>query len=316
MVSLGNRNLWHGAARRIVGAVLATSLGWPSLVEARPGTKASIAEARSDPELAHAPSPEALRFELSYPDGTTAVIKHGLLEASRLHLQRPCCELASDAPRRPEHSEPIHLQRRLSDWMPSKEPKPINLSLWPEGELRTRRLVRSLPPQDERSAWARWHSTLWGASATIGVAMFATVAVLSFLPHDISGWNKPDFYGLKKTFRSGPNFDYDHDFFNYVAHPYDGSEFYLLARNRDCSWWQSFAYGVAVSSTFEFLIESAYEGASWQDLWITPVTGAVIGELRWQAKKALEDPKTGKPVGTANKILYVVVDPVDALLNL
>jgi len=314
MVSLGNRSLWHGAACRIVGAVLATSLGWPSLVEARPGVKASVAEARSNTELAHAPSPEALRLELNYPDSTAAVIKHGLLEGARLHLQRPCCELASDAPRRPKHNE--LLQRRVSDWISAKKPNPIHLSLWPEGELRTRKLPRSLPPQDERSAWARWHSTLWGTSATLGVAMFATVAALSYLPHDISGWIRPNFYGLKKNFKSGPSFDFDHDYFNYIFHPYDGSEFYLLARNRECTWWESFAYAAIVSSSFEFFIESAYEGASWQDLWITPVSGAVIGELRWQAKRALEDPKTGKPVGTTNKILHVLVDPVDAILNL
>jgi hypothetical protein len=169
---------------------------------------------------------------------------------------------------------------------------------------------------DDRSWWARWHSSIWGVSASIGVLMFGMVAALSLLPRDISGWNKPNFYGLRRTFTSGPSFDYDHYYFNYLAHPYDGSEFYLVARNRDMTWWQSFLYGVAVSSTFEFVIESAYEGASWQDLWITPVSGAVIGELRWQAKKALEDPDTGKPVGTANKILYVVVDPLDAIFKL
>ena len=146
--------------------------------------------------------------------------------------------------------------------------------------------------------------------------MITMVGALSLLPRDFTAWRKPDFYGLKKNFKSGPNFDFDNPFFNYIAHPYDGSEFYLAARNRDFTWWQSFLYGVAVSSTFEFLIESAYEGASWQDLWITPVSGAVIGELRWQAKKALEDTETGKPVGTTNKILYVLVDPLDAIFNL
>ena len=146
--------------------------------------------------------------------------------------------------------------------------------------------------------------------------MITMVATLSLLPKDFTSWNKPNFYGLRRNLSSGPSFDYDNVFFNYIAHPYDGSEFYLIARNRDLNWWQSFAYAVAVSSFFEFFIESAYEGASWQDLWITPVSGAVIGELRWQAKKALENPRTGKPTGTVNKILYVVVDPLDAIFNL
>ena len=146
--------------------------------------------------------------------------------------------------------------------------------------------------------------------------MVSTVAVLSLLPQDFTSWNKPNFFGLKRTFSTGPSFDYDNFFFNYIAHPIDGSEFYLAARNRKLTWWQSFAYATAVSCVFEFFIESAYEGASWQDLWITPVSGSVIGELRWQAKKALENPRTGKPQGTVKKILYVAVDPLDAIFNL
>ena len=150
----------------------------------------------------------------------------------------------------------------------------------------------------------------------MGAAMVTTVALMSLLPRDFTSWNKPNFYGLKRTFSHGPSFDYDNYFFNYIAHPIDGSEFYLVARNRELTWWQSFAYAAAVSAVFEFGIESAYEGASWQDLWITPVSGAVIGELRWQAKKSLENPHTGKPTGTLNKLLYVVVDPLDAIFNL
>ena len=90
----------------------------------------------------------------------------------------------------------------------------------------------------------------------------------------------------------------------------------MIARNRELTWWQSLTYAAAVSCTFEFFVESAYERASWQDLWITPVSGAFIGELRWQAKKALEDPHSGRPVGALNKVLYVIVDPFQAIYEL
>ncbi len=257
-------------------------------------------------------------FELENPTWKPQFVDGRTYTGFRLHL-----DVASlERPRLTQRALVRDTALRLywEEWMASATDHrlPTRMHLWPESTL-TARAVRQFrygSGTDERSAWARWHSTLWGTSASLGIAMIATVGTLSLLPRDVSGWKSLDFYGLKKNFTSGPNFDYDHAFFNYIAHPYDGSEFYLLARNRDCTWWESFAYGVAVSTAFEFMIESAYEGASWQDLWITPVSGAVIGELRWQAKKGLEDPKTGKPVGTVKKILHVLVDPVDALLNL
>lgn len=174
------------------------------------------------------------------------------------------------------------------------------------------------PPStlDDQSGWARWNASLWGVSAT--VLAFDTVMLLAFtqLPTDVTGWHEPEFNGLKKNFTEGPRVDNDRFAFNYIAHPLAGSEYYLIARNRGLNWWQSMSYSAALSSIFEFLIESAYEQAAWQDIWITPVSGTVIGELRWQVKKALENPYTGKPVGTFNKILYVVIDPFDAVYKL
>jgi hypothetical protein len=287
--------------------LVAACFAWPAVVHAeRAGAASRIPE---DAEPARQSLSEATRLELIYPEHRTLFVERAPISVPSLQLGR------ADKPATTQSTAP---QGQLPAFEPSTEPVPSALLLWPESSIivTAKAQSRRSAPQDERSAWARWHSGLWGASATIGAAMFATVGILSFLPTEVSGWQKPTFYGLKRNFTHGPNFDYDHDYFNYVFHPYDGSEFYLIARNRKLTWWQSFAYGVAVSTSFEFLIESAYEGASWQDLWITPVSGAVIGELRWQAKKALEDPGTGKPTSTVGKILYVVIDPVDAIFKL
>jgi hypothetical protein len=267
-------------------------------------------------QLGDAPLRQIPKFELSYPERAAPIVQHRPLGATTLHLDRPSNRIANDAPLTPERDR--YRRSSLFDWEQPTAPR-LN-PLWPAIEIEpaANTMLQGHPstPQDERSAWARYHSSLWGASATVGTAMVTTVALLSLLPKDFTSWNKPNFYGLKRNFSHGPNFDYDNFFFNYIAHPIDGSEFFLIARNRKLTFWESFAYAAAVSSFFEFVIESAYEGASWQDLWITPVSGTVIGELRWQAKKSLENPRTGKPSGTANKILYVIIDPVDAILNL
>jgi hypothetical protein len=182
----------------------------------------------------------------------------------------------------------------------------------------SRRLADRLPtsPPDERSGWAQWNSSLPGVTTTVMVFLVTMVGGFSLLPKNTTGWSGPEFSGLEGNFTKGPRFDNDHGYWNYAFHPLGGSEFYMMARNRELTWWQSLAYSAAVSCTFEFFIESAYERASWQDLWITPVSGAFIGELRWQAKKALEDPYSGKPIGALNKVLYVFVDPFEAIYEL
>jgi hypothetical protein len=138
----------------------------------------------------------------------------------------------------------------------------------------------------------------------------------TMLPSEETGWNEPKFAGMKKDVTQGPRVDNDRTYFNYVTHPLAGSEYYMMGRNRGLTWWQGLAYATAMSCAFEFLIESAYEQAAWQDLWITPISGAVIGELRWQIKKSLENPRTRKPEGFVNKLFYVVIDPFDGIYNL
>jgi len=179
-------------------------------------------------------------------------------------------------------------------------------------------LADKLPPPtpDERSRWAQWNATLPGVTTTVMVFLVTMVGGFTLLPKSTTGWTQPKFSGLEGNFTQGPRFDNDHGYWNYAFHPLGGSEFYMMARNRELTWWQSFAYAAAVSSTFEFFVESAYERASWQDLWITPVSGAFIGELRWQAKKALEDPHSKRPVGALNQVLYVIVDPFEAIYEL
>ncbi|HKO50605.1 MAG TPA: DUF3943 domain-containing protein [Polyangiaceae bacterium] len=179
-----------------------------------------------------------------------------------------------------------------------------------------RRLANPVLARDERSSWAQWNASLPGVTTTVMVFLATMVGGFSLLPKNTTGWSQPEFSGLEGNFTKGPRFDNDHGYWNYAFHPLGGSEFYMMARNRELTWWQSFAYAAAVSSTFEFFIESAYERASWQDLWITPVSGAFIGELRWQAKKALEDPHSGKPIGALNNVLYVIVDPFEAIYQL
>ena len=243
----------------------------------------------------------------------------------RLELDCPLLAVWGFSPRRALNPLPLSLSLSL-------QPSPTVVGLQPDAshygapsfraealpQADRPRLASTLPTvvPDERSGWAQWNSSLPGVTTTVMVFLVTMVGGFTLLPKNATGWSQPEFSGLEGNFTKGPRFDNDHGYWNYAFHPLGGSEFYMMARNRELTWWQSLTYAAAVSCTFEFFVESAYERASWQDLWITPVSGAFIGELRWQAKKALEDPHSGKPVGALNKVLYVIVDPFEAIYEL
>ncbi|MBI2520950.1 MAG: DUF3943 domain-containing protein [Bdellovibrio sp.] len=72
-------------------------------------------------------------------------------------------------------------------------------------------------------------------------------------------------------------FDQDEPFWNWFVHPISGSQLFLYYRARGYS--RSSALGLAfISSTlFEFTVEIYTEPASAQDLYQTPILGAVLG---------------------------------------
>ncbi len=172
------------------------------------------------------------------------------------------------------------------------------------------------PVVDDRSAWAKWNSNLTGVTTSLLVFDIMCVGAFTLLPNDVTGWEDPDFKGLRENFTIGPRVDNDNWYWNYIAHPITGAEYYLLARNRDHAWYTSAAYSFGMSTFWEFFIESSYEQASWQDIFITPVAGTLLGEARYQAKKGLLNPATGRPVGTWKKIVYILIDPFDAFTKL
>jgi len=152
---------------------------------------------------------------------------------------------------------------------------------------------------------------------TLALTAFQTGAVtlMTQLPMSVTGWNgrAPNFNNPRRSFEFGPRMDEDHWYWNYAAHPVVGAEYYLLARNRGANWWESLIYSTAMSAFWEYGPEAVYERASIQDLIITPGAGAIIGEARYQAIKALTDPKTGKADTKFKQVLVIILDPIEAL---
>ena len=152
---------------------------------------------------------------------------------------------------------------------------------------------------------------------------FVAFAVLWASPESFSGWDKDKIReeGLinqwKENVRTGPIWDQDDWFLNWIMHPYVGAIYYMSARGSGYRWWESFLYSTLMSTFFwEYGVEAFAEIPSWQDLVITPVLGSVVGELFFEAKGAIirNDRRilNSKFLGVTSMIL---MDPMNEILN-
>ncbi|WP_459682988.1 DUF3943 domain-containing protein [Vibrio comitans] len=120
----------------------------------------------------------------------------------------------------------------------------------------------------------------------------ATVGLMTLLPESITKWEDDD-RDLSKlgdkwveNVKAGPVWDRDEHFLNYIMHPYFGGVYYTAARHAGFNEFESFAYSFTMSTFFwEYGVEAFAEVPSWQDLFVTPFFGAVVGELMLQGEQ-------------------------------
>ena len=144
------------------------------------------------------------------------------------------------------------------------------------------------------------------------------------IPENLSNWDKEKILeeGLTKqwakNYDAGPVWDEDGFFFNWITHPYAGAVYYMSARGSGFKRWESFVYSTLMSTLFwEFGVEAFAEIPSWQDLFITPITGSFIGEGFFILK--------GKIIENERKVLnsrllggtsLFLMDPFNELLDI
>lgn len=110
---------------------------------------------------------------------------------------------------------------------------------------------------------------------------------------------------LHKALTRWPAWDNDPFVTNYLQHPYAGSIYYNLVRNRGVSVMGSFEFAIIGSSIFEFFIEAMFEQPSIQDLICTPVFGALIGEASHQLTLKLSN----HGFNIAEKLIVLLLNP-------
>jgi hypothetical protein len=140
----------------------------------------------------------------------------------------------------------------------------------------------------------------------------AVVAVLYALPESETNWDK-NTAGFSKWWDnvSNPHRDTDDAYLNWITHPYWGAAYYIRGRERGLSRWQSFGYSALLSTLYEYGLEAFFEQPSYQDLWITPVLGSLLGEFVFSPLRQSIKAKPGGPDGM-DKFLLVLTDPLGA----
>ncbi|MHB1187279.1 DUF3943 domain-containing protein [Thiobacillus sp.] len=145
---------------------------------------------------------------------------------------------------------------------------------------------------------------------------FAAITVLYVAPESISGWDseQKSNYSFDKWRHnvSEPVWDEDRWWINYILHPYWGGAYYIRARERGLDRAQAFLYSALLSTLFEYGAEALAEPVSIQDLIVTPVVGALVGEYLFSPLRERIRAKPGKLVWSDKAILFIT-DPLGVI---
>ena len=101
--------------------------------------------------------------------------------------------------------------------------------------------------------------------------------------------------------------DNDPFYWNFIGHPYVGSQTYLYYRAKGYSKSESFWGSFAASFLFESTIEVFHEGFSFNDAVITPTLGYLLGN--WIEKKSIQ------MINSDNKLHQAVARIINLCLN-
>jgi hypothetical protein len=167
---------------------------------------------------------------------------------------------------------------------------------------------------------------LMSDTANVGWMGLGFMGVLYILPENISNWNRDEMKlsnlgaKWKENVKNGPVMDRDDWTINYIGHTYFGAVYYTLARHNGFTAQESFLYSALMSTFFwEYGVEALAEKPSIQDLIITPVFGAIVGEqfYRWDQKIRANDGMLGgsKSLGTTTLFLMNPAQEISKKMN-
>lgn len=130
-------------------------------------------------------------------------------------------------------------------------------------------------------------SQITSDSGSILAMAVGTIAFLYVMPESFSKWpqEKKDLSPNKlwerydDSISGGPVWDHDEPEVNYLGHPYFGAAYYTHAMSKNFTRLESLSYSFMMSTcVYEYGLEAFFEDPSIQDLFVTPLAGALFGE--------------------------------------
>lgn len=162
-------------------------------------------------------------------------------------------------------------------------------------------------------------------SGSILAMAVGTIAFLYVMPESFSKWpqEKKDLSPNKlwerydDSISGGPVWDHDKPEVNYIGHPYFGAAYYTHAMNKNFTRLESLSYAFMMSTcVYEYGLEAFFEDPSIQDIFVTPLAGALFGEAFIAMSDRIhsnEDKVIGSKI--LGSICLFMLDPISAALK-
>jgi hypothetical protein len=149
------------------------------------------------------------------------------------------------------------------------------------------------------------------------IYQLAVIGVLYTMPASVTNWDKDELDGgrlLSKWWDNvtAPEWDEDDWWINYLAHPYWGATYYIRGRERGLDKTQSFLYSALLSTLYEFTFEAVAEPVSYQDFFVTPIFGALLGEYLFSPMRERIRAKPGA-LSWSDKTVLFLTDPLGVM---
>ena len=196
----------------------------------------------------------------------------------------------------------------------------VSISLIDKKPTDIRLYLNNLSSKDDKTP-GKYDKVLKETRNFVGLGL-TMMGLLYALPEDVSKWDRED---IKKNWhkkyfdniKEGPVVDKDDWWINYIGHPISGAAYHVVARHAGLDAWESFGYGVLMSTFFwEYGFEAIAETPSIQDLILTPVIGSILGELFYALQLKIEE-DDGKLYGSEflGSVVGTVTNPAAPILN-